>query len=198
MARVLVIDNYDSFVYNLVDEFEKRGGYVGVYRNDVGMRIIDQAVTQMKPDLLVLSPGPSAPHEAGDLEQIVRTYHRNIPILGFCLGHQAIGEVFGGRIIRAPEVLHGKTSPIYHNGNGIYNGLENPFNAGRYHSLAVTDLPDCLEETAYALTRDGQRIVMGVRHKEYLIEGVQFHPESILTPSGGTIIDNMLKMVSSK
>ena len=196
MTRVLMIDNYDSFVYNLVDEFKKRGCDVEVYRNDVGMGIIHQAVLRIDPNLLVLSPGPSAPHEAGDLEQIIRTYHRGIPILGVCLGHQAVGEVFGGRIARVTDVLHGKTSPVYHNGKGLYNELENPFNAGRYHSLEVRDMPDCLEETAYSFARDGQRIVMGFRHKEYPIQGVQFHPESILTvPYGSKIIDNMLKMV---
>ena len=196
MTRVLMIDNYDSFVHNLADEFKKRGCDVEVYRNDVGMGTIQQAVMRTNPDLLVLSPGPSAPHEAGDLERIIRTYHRDIPMLGVCLGHQAIGEVFGGRIVRAADVLHGKTSPVYHNGEGLYYGLENPFNAGRYHSLAVTDLPDCLEETSYSFTREEQRIVMGFRHKEYPIHGVQFHPESILTvPYGGKIINNALKMV---
>ena len=133
MIEVLMIDNFDSFAYNLVDELEKRGCNVGVYRNNVGMNIINQVVSSTRPDLLVLSPGPSSPSEAGDLEKIIATYHRDIPIFGVCLGHQAVGEVFGGRIVRAPEVLHGKTSPIYHTGKRLYSGLETPFNGGRYH-----------------------------------------------------------------
>jgi len=196
MTKVLMIDNFDSFVHNLSEEFKKRGCDVDVYRNGISMKELAGVVLHASPDIMVLSPGPAAPSEAGNLEKIIRDYHRDIPVFGVCLGHQAIAEVFGGAVRRAPEIIHGKMSQIYHNGNGIYEGVENPFPAARYHSLAAYELPDCLEETAYTLSKDGRRIAMGLRHKEYSVEGVQFHPESIMTiPHGGIIIDNLLRSI---
>lgn len=190
--NVLFIDNFDSFTYNLVDEFKKRKCEVLVYRNNIDIKIIDEAIKKFKPNLIVISPGPSTPKNAGISEEIIRQYHQKIPIFGVCLGHQCIVEVFGGRVDKAVETIHGKPSKISHDGIGIFGGIENPFQAGRYHSLVGYDIPYCLEVSARSVERE---LVMAVRHKEFPVIGVQFHPESILTPIGGPIIENLIKMV---
>ncbi|MFH1431934.1 MAG: aminodeoxychorismate/anthranilate synthase component II [archaeon] len=186
--KILLIDNYDSFTYNLVDEFEKRGHAVLVYRNDADIGFIDKVIKKEKPGLIVLSPGPGTPGDAGICIEMIKKYHAKIPIFGICLGHQAIVEAFGGKVGKADETLHGKTSLVYHAGVGLYRGIENPFAAGRYHSLCAICVPDCLEVTSK--TESG--IVMGVCHKSYPVFGVQFHPESILTPVGGKMIENVV------
>ncbi|MBU1946369.1 MAG: aminodeoxychorismate/anthranilate synthase component II [Nanoarchaeota archaeon] len=190
--RVLFIDNFDSFTYNLVDEFQKRDCEVLVYRNNIDIKTMDQIIKKFKPSLIVISPGPSTPKNAGISKEIIQNYHESIPIFGVCLGHQCIIEVFGGRVDKAVETIHGKPSKITHDKQGIFKGLENPFQAGRYHSLAGYDIPYCLEITARTIDRD---IVMAVRHKEFPVIGVQFHPESILTPIGGLIINNLIGMI---
>jgi anthranilate synthase/aminodeoxychorismate synthase-like glutamine amidotransferase len=192
--NVLFIDNFDSFTYNLVDEFKKRKCEVLVYRNNVGIGVISKKIKQFKPRLIVISPGPSRPVDAGNSIEIIRNYHADIPILGVCLGHQCIVEAFGGRVSKAPETIHGKHSKIVHDGKTIFKNIENPFYAGRYHSLAASEIPPDLEVSA----RTNSGIVMGVRHKKYFVEGVQFHPESILTPSGGKLIENLINMVGVK
>ena len=189
--KILLIDNFDSFTYNLVDEFEKRGHDVVTYRNDVGMHCIDDVVQRQGVKLIVISPGPGAPGDAGICIEVIKKYCGKIPVFGICLGHQAIVEAFGGRVDVADETLHGKTSLVSHDGKMLYEGIECPFACGRYHSLACVDLPACLEVTSK--TESG--VVMGVRHKKYMVEGVQFHPESILTPVGGKIIENMISVV---
>ena len=189
--KILFIDNFDSFTYNLVDEFVKRGHSVLTYRNDVSLKKIDDVLKSEKPGMIVLSPGPGTPAEAGICMELIRKFHAKVPILGICLGHQAIVEAFGGTVGRAGETLHGKTSLIFHDGTGLYEGISNPFVAGRYHSLAAHKVPTCLLVTSK--TENGT--VMGVRHKKYLVHGVQFHPESILTPEGGKIIENMVAIV---
>ncbi|MBU0628343.1 MAG: aminodeoxychorismate/anthranilate synthase component II [Nanoarchaeota archaeon] len=191
-VRVLFIDNFDSFTYNLVDEFQKRDCEVLVYRNNIDIKTMDQIIKKFKPSLIVISPGPSTPKNAGISKEIIQNYHESIPIFGVCLGHQCIIEVFGGRVDKAVETIHGKPSKITHDKQGIFKGLENPFQAGRYHSLAGYDIPYCLEITARTIDRD---IVMAVRHKEFPVIGVQFHPESILTPIGGLIINNLIGMI---
>jgi len=193
MTKVLFIDNFDSFTYNLVDEFEKRNCEVLVYRNNIDMKIIDAAVKKFKPNLIVISPGPGNPKKAGISKEIIATYHEKIPIFGVCLGHQCIIEYFGGRIDKAVETIHGKPSKITHDTQGIFKGIENPFQAGRYHSLVGYDIPYCFEISARTINRD---LVMAVRHKEFPVIGVQFHPESILTPIGGLMIENIIKMVA--
>ncbi|MBW2974273.1 aminodeoxychorismate/anthranilate synthase component II [Candidatus Woesearchaeota archaeon] len=190
--KVLFIDNFDSFTYNLVDEFEKRGCEVLVYRNNIDMKIIDQAVKRFKPGLIVISPGPGTPRQAGISKEIISNYHEKIPIFGVCLGHQCIIDYFGGRVDKAVETIHGKPSKINHDNTGIFKGLENPFQAGRYHSLVGYDVPYCLEISARTVRRE---LVMAVRHKEFPVIGIQFHPESILTPAGGKIIENLLSIV---
>lgn len=184
---VLVIDNYDSFTYNLVQYLAELGVRVEVHRND---RISVEEVEARAPERIVISPGPGRPEEAGITLDVVRRLGGRIPILGVCLGHQAIGLAFGGRVIRAPELVHGKTSQVYHRGTPLYDGVESPFTATRYHSLVVEreSLPDCLEVTAE--TADG--LIMGLRHRELPIEGVQFHPESILTRCGKRLLANFL------
>ena len=177
--NILMIDNFDSFTYNLVDEFEKRKCRVLVYRNNTDMRTIDAAIKKIKSKLIVISPGPSNPKNAGNSMEIIKRYHKKIPVFGVCLGHQAIIEAFGGKVSRAILVFHGKPSLIEHDGKGIFRGIENPFQAGRYHSLVGTKIPDCLEISAK--TEEG--VIMAVRHKTHPVEGVQFHPESILTPA---------------
>ncbi len=190
--KVLFIDNFDSFTYNLVDEFEKRDCEVLVYRNNVDMDIIEQVIQKFKPSLIVISPGPRTPKKAGISKEIIQKYHEKIPIFGVCLGHQCIIEAFGGRIDKAVETIHGKPSKITHDNQGIFKGLENPFQAGRYHSLVGYDIPYHLEISARSIERD---IVMAVRHKEFPVIGVQFHPESILTPVGGLIIENLIRVL---
>ncbi|MBD8500708.1 anthranilate synthase component II [Paenibacillus arenosi] len=190
---ILVIDNYDSFTYNLVQYLSELGEEVTVYRNDD----IDLAtIEQLEPDHILLSPGPSTPNEAGITLAVIEHFKGRIPILGVCLGHQAIGQAFGGRVIRAGRPMHGKTSSIYHHGMSVFEGLPNPFTATRYHSLIVehNSLPDALEITAQ--TAEGE--IMGMRHRDYLIESVQFHPESIVTEHGHHMLKNFLsRRVSS-
>ncbi len=185
---LLMIDNYDSFTYNLVQYFGELGQAVKVIRNDA---ITVDEIGQMKPDYLVISPGPCAPAQAGVSLAAIKEYAGKIPLLGVCLGHQAIGEAFGGKIIHAQQLMHGKTSPVFHMDVGVFRGLPNPITCTRYHSLAIerASLPDCLEITAE--TEDGE--IMGVRHKTLPVEGVQFHPESILTEYGHQMLDNFLK-----
>lgn len=193
--NVLFIDNFDSFVYNLVGEFEKRNCEILVYRNNTDMKIIDSILKKFKPDLIVISPGPGTPGQAGNSIDIIQKYHTKIPIFGVCLGFQCIVEAMGGRIGKCIETVHGKPSKITHDGKTIFSAIENPFQAGRYHSLTAIDVPYCLEISARTVDKN---IVMGVRHKETLVEGVQFHPESILTPTGGLIIENLIKLVTKK
>ena len=189
---ILFIDNFDSFTYNLVEEFEKRDCEVLVYRNNVAMSSIDNAIKRFKPKLIVISPGPSTPKNAGNSIEIIQRYHKDIPIFGVCLGHQCIIEAFEGTVSRASEIYHGKPSRIKHDNEGIFKGMENPFRAGRYHSLMGIDIPYCLEITARTTDKN---IVMGIRHKEFDVTGVQFHPESILTPIGGLLIENIIKRI---
>ena len=189
--EAIMIDNFDSFTYNLVDEFEKRNCKVHVYRNNIGMENFKKIAQKIKPRLIIISPGPGSPKEAGISIPAIKEYSGKIPIFGVCLGHQSIIEAFDGIVDRAPEVLHGKPSKVRHDNGTIFKGLENPLQVGRYHSLAGLRIPEELEVSA----RSESNVVMGVRHKKHFIEGVQFHPESILTPSGGLIIENLLAMI---
>ncbi len=184
---LLMIDNYDSFTYNLVQYFGELGETVEVYRND---EITVAEVAARKPDHIVISPGPCTPNEAGISVALIREMAGKLPLLGVCLGHQSIGQAFGGKIVRAQQLMHGKTSMIHHLDRGVFKGLPNPLRATRYHSLVIerASLPDCLEITAW--TEDGE--IMGVRHKTLAIEGVQFHPESILTEHGHDMLANFL------
>ncbi|MCE5186936.1 MAG: aminodeoxychorismate/anthranilate synthase component II [Planctomycetaceae bacterium] len=193
--KVLFIDNFDSFTYNLVDEFAKRNCDTLVYRADIPLTILQQAADRDRPDLLVISPGPGNPDSAGVTLAAIDHFRNRLPIFGVCLGLQAIVQSFGGKIIHAPEVMHGKPSRITHDGKGLFEGLENPMQAGRYHSLCVcpVSLPASLEKTA---AFDG--IIMAVRHRTLPVFAVQFHPESILTPAGGKIIENMLKIAQQE
>jgi anthranilate synthase/aminodeoxychorismate synthase-like glutamine amidotransferase len=185
---IVVIDNYDSFTYNLVQYLQELGAEVEVYRND---RITVAGIAARRPESIVLSPGPKTPDQAGITLETVRTFSGKVPILGVCLGHQAIGQTFGGRIVRAPSLMHGKTSRIAHDGRTIFRGLENPFEATRYHSLVVA--PDSVpaELEVSARTEDG--ILMGLRHRDHPTEGVQFHPESVLTGEGKKLLKNFLE-----
>lgn len=185
---ILVIDNYDSFTYNLVQYLGEMGADIQVLRND---EATVQEILERRPDQILISPGPCSPKEAGVSVETIQKLAGKVPILGVCLGHQSIGYAFGGRIIRAGKLMHGKTSRITHDGQGVFRGLPNPFQATRYHSLVIdkTSLPDCLEVTA--TSEDGE--IMGVRHKSLRVEGVQFHPESILTESGKALLANFLK-----
>lgn len=187
--NILMIDNFDSFTYNLVDEFEKRNCKVYVYRNNISFENFEKIVKMISPKLIVISPGPSAPKNAGISIKVIRHYAGRIPIFGVCLGHQCIIETFGGIVDKAPEVFHGKPSKVIHDKKTIYRNVENPFQVGRYHSLAGLKIPDELIVSAKSDTN----IAMGIRHNKFFIEGVQFHPESILTPSGGMIIENLLE-----
>ena len=191
--KVVMVDNYDSFTYNLVQYFGELGADVTVVRNDE-VSVADIAALQ--PDKIVISPGPCTPKEAGISVDTISTYAGKIPILGVCLGHQSIGYAFGGSIIHAKSIMHGKTSPVYHNDVGVFKGLNNPFIATRYHSLVIeqASLPDCLEITAWTQDEAGNiDEIMGVRHKILDIEGVQFHPESILTEHGHDMLRNFLQ-----
>lgn len=185
---LLMIDNYDSFTYNLVQYFGELGQEVVVFRND---EITLDRIAQLKPAYIVISPGPCTPNQAGISISVVDTYRGEIPVLGVCLGHQSIGQAFGGKIIHASQLMHGKTSPVFHHGTGVFSGLPNPFIATRYHSLVIerSTLPDCLEITAW--TEDGE--IMGIRHKTLAVEGVQFHPESILSEHGHLLLKNFLE-----
>jgi len=186
---LLVIDNYDSFTYNLVQYFGELGADPQVKRNDA---ITPDDVEKMKPQKIVISPGPGRPEEAGISRELIRKFGVKIPILGVCLGHQCMGEVYGGKVVRAGRLMHGKTSPIQHDGKGVFQGLPNPFEATRYHSLIVekNSVPSCLEVCAE--TAEGE--IMGLRHREYPVHGVQFHPESILSKEGKDLLANFLKI----
>ena len=190
---LLMIDNYDSFTYNLVQYLGELGADVEVHRND---EISIDEIKALQPEKLMISPGPCTPDEAGISMQAIKTFAGDIPILGVCLGHQSIGQVFGGKIIHAREIMHGKTSRIYHKSGHVFEGLANPYTATRYHSLVIEkeSLPDCLEITAWTETDTGEMDeIMGVRHKTMNVEGVQFHPESILTEYGHDLLNNFLK-----
>ena len=189
---LLMIDNYDSFTYNLVQYFRELGADVHVYRND---EISVGEIERLSPSHLVISPGPCTPDDAGISMAAIARFAGKIPILGICLGHQSIGQVFGGKVIRAKNVMHGKTSLIYHNNRSVFSGLPNPQTATRYHSLVISKagLPDCLEVTAWSQDALGnQEEIMGIRHKTLEVEGVQFHPESILTEAGHALLANFL------
>lgn len=189
---LLMIDNYDSFTYNLVQYFGELGADVHVHRND---KITIEEIEALNPEKIVVSPGPCTPNEAGVSLEVIKHFAGKKPILGVCLGHQAIGQAFGGEIIHARQIMHGKTSPVYHKNIGVFEGLNNPIIATRYHSLVINKdaLPDCFEVTAWTQNEDGSLDeIMGVRHKTLPIEGVQFHPESILTEQGHALLKNFL------
>ncbi|MBO9483447.1 MULTISPECIES: aminodeoxychorismate/anthranilate synthase component II [Gammaproteobacteria] len=190
---LLMIDNYDSFTFNLVQYFSELGATVDVHRND---HITIDDIETLKPDHIVISPGPCTPNEAGISMDVIRHFQGKVPILGVCLGHQSIGQVYGGRIVRARQVMHGKVSPVFHQDFGVFQGLANPVTTTRYHSLVIDkeSLPDCLEVTAWTQFADGSNDeIMGVRHRELPVEGVQFHPESIMTEQGHDLLANFLK-----
>lgn len=190
---ILMVDNYDSFTYNVVQYLAELKADVHVYRND---QITIAEIEQLAPEKIVISPGPCTPNEAGISVDAIKYFAGKIPILGICLGHQSIGQAFGGEIIRAKQVMHGKTSMIHHNSSGVFENLTNPYEATRYHSLVINQstLPDCLEVTAWTQNDDGSiDEIMGVRHKQLAVEGVQFHPESILTQHGHDLLENFLK-----
>jgi anthranilate synthase component 2 len=189
---LLMIDNYDSFTYNVVQYLGELGAEVEVVRND---QIDVAGVEARAPSRIVISPGPCTPNEAGISMAVIEAFAGRVPILGICLGHQSIGQVFGGRVVRARQVMHGKTSAVHHRGEGVFAGLSNPFEATRYHSLVVEreSLPECLEVTAWTETEDGEfDEIMGIRHRQLAVEGVQFHPESILTAHGHDLLRNFL------
>ncbi len=187
-----MIDNYDSFTFNLVQYLKQMGEDVRVYRND---EISLDEIEAMKPAAIFLSPGPCSPREAGITVDVIRAFYRKIPLMGVCLGHQSIGYAFGAEVVRADRLMHGKTSQVDHDGKTIFKGLPKPFTAGRYHSLIIKrdSLPDCFEVTAE--TEDGE--IMGIRHRNFPVEGIQFHPESILTPNGKRILRNFLNMLAA-
>ena len=188
---LLVIDNYDSFTYNLVQYFGELGADIEIRRND---KVTVDEIKDLAPEKICISPGPCTPNEAGISCEVIREFGPSIPLLGVCLGHQSIGQVYGGEIIRAKRLMHGKTSPISHAGQGVFSGIPSPFEATRYHSLIIRrdSFPDCFEITAEAETEE--REIMGLKHKEYPIHGVQFHPESILTGEGMKLLKNFLEM----
>jgi anthranilate synthase/aminodeoxychorismate synthase-like glutamine amidotransferase len=188
---VFVLDNYDSFTYNLVQYLGEMGEQVEVRRND---QTTLQEIERMRPKHIVISPGPCTPQEAGISIELIRHFSGKVPILGVCLGHQAIGAAFGGNIIRARKLMHGKTSQITHSGKGVFKGLESPLTATRYHSLVIEreTVPAELEVTACAREQDGGEVIMGVRHRKFPVEGVQFHPESVLTPTGRQMLKNFI------
>ena len=189
---LLMIDNYDSFTYNLVQYFGELGQAVKVIRND---ELSVAQIAALKPERIVISPGPCTPNEAGVSLEVLAALGDQVPILGVCLGHQSIGQAFGGKVIRASRIMHGKTSPVFHTGKGVFAGLPSPFEATRYHSLGVeqSGLPDCLEVTAWTENADGSREeIMGLRHRTLPVQGVQFHPESILTEHGHAMLQNFL------
>lgn len=195
MLRVLVIDSYDSFVYNLVQYLGELGAQPHVVRND---QVTVAEVLAIKPDAVLLSPGPGRPEDAGIVCAAVTAFAQaGVPVLGVCLGHQAIGHVFGASVVPAPQLMHGKTSAIEHAGEGVFAGLPSPLTATRYHSLVIdpATMPDCLQVTASCRSDDGEDVIMGVRHRELPIEGVQFHPESILTELGHDLLRNFLNAV---
>ena len=193
---LLMIDNYDSFTYNLVQYLGELGADVAVHRND---QISVEEIEQLNPTRIMISPGPCTPNEAGVSMDVIRHFAGKVPILGVCLGHQSIGQVFGGDIVHAREIMHGKTSLVHHNGDYVFSGLSNPYTATRYHSLVIdkNTLPDCLQVTAWTENEKGELDeIMGVRHKELDVEGVQFHPESILTEYGHELLKNFIDGVA--
>ena len=189
---ILLIDNYDSFTYNVYQAVANLGHPLQVVRND---RISLADISVANYDAIIISPGPGTPDDAGLSKQIVREFAGKLPILGICLGHQVIGEVFGGNVVRAPQPVHGKTTEVVHQGDGLYTDLPQPFTAGRYHSLIVEEssLPECLEVTA----RNEENLIMGLRHRQFNVQGVQFHPESILTPVGNKLLANFLSSIEA-
>jgi len=188
---VFVLDNYDSFTYNLVQYLGELGAQVEVWRND---QVSVAEVEAMRPERIVVSPGPCTPQDAGISIELIRHFTGKVPVLGVCLGHQALGEAFGGKVIRAKKLMHGKTSPVEHDGKTIFRDVESPMTATRYHSLIVSDreLPSELEVSAHTTETDGTRVIMGLRHRKFPVEGVQFHPESVLTHAGKKLISNFL------
>jgi len=190
---LLMIDNYDSFTYNLVQYFGELGEDVRVYRND---KITVKEIEKLKPGNIIISPGPCDPEKAGVSVEVIKKFAGKVPLLGVCLGHQSIGYGFGAKIVRAARLMHGKTSPIYHDGKTIFKNIENPFEATRYHSLLIkkNTLPDCFEISAWTKEEE----IMGIRHKKFILEGVQFHPESILTKVGKDILRNYLELSQGK
>jgi anthranilate synthase/aminodeoxychorismate synthase-like glutamine amidotransferase len=192
---VFVLDNYDSFTYNLVQYLGELGAEVVVRRND---QVTVAEVEAMRPERIVVSPGPCTPQEAGISIELIRHFAGKAPVLGVCLGHQALGAAFGGKIIRAPHLMHGKTSAVEHDGKTIFAGLPSPMTATRYHSLIVEEkgLPAELEVSAYTTERDGSRTIMALRHKRFPVEGVQFHPESVLTEAGKSLVKNFLNIAA--
>lgn len=192
-AVVFILDNYDSFTYNLVQYFGELGAKVEVRRND---QITIANVEDMQPERIVVSPGPCTPQDAGISVDLIRHFAGKVPILGVCLGHQAIGEAFGGKVVRAPHLMHGKTSAVTHDNKSIFYGLPTPMTATRYHSLIVRekDLPAELEVSAWTTEKDGTRTIMGLRHRKFAVEGVQFHPESVLTDAGKKLVENFFAL----
>jgi anthranilate synthase/aminodeoxychorismate synthase-like glutamine amidotransferase len=190
---VFVLDNYDSFTYNLVQYLGELGAQVEVRRND---QVTVTEIEAMKPDRILVSPGPCTPQEAGISIEVIRHFTGKLPILGVCLGHQALGAAFGGKVVRAKNLMHGKTSQVEHDGKTIFEGLPSPMTATRYHSLIVSeqDLPKDLEVSGWTKDKDGTRVIMGLRHKKHPVEGVQFHPESVLTSDGKSLIQNFLQL----
>ena len=188
---VFVLDNYDSFTYNLVQYLGELGAEVEVRRND---QVTVSDIEDLRPERIVVSPGPCTPQDAGISIDLIRHFTGRVPVLGVCLGHQALGAAFGGNVVRAKNLMHGKTSPVQHDGKTIFSGLPSPMTATRYHSLIVAeeDLPRELEISASTVERDGSRVIMGLRHRKYPVEGVQFHPESVLTDAGKRLIENFL------
>jgi len=189
---VFVLDNYDSFTYNLVQYLGELGAEVEVRRND---QVSIAEIEALRPERIVISPGPCTPADAGISVELIRHFAEKVPVLGVCLGHQAIGEAFGGKVVRAKNIMHGKTSRVEHDGKTIFKGLESPMTATRYHSLIVADdhLPPELEVSAHTVERDGTQVIMGLRHRKFPVEGVQFHPESVLTDEGKKLVKNFLK-----
>src|SRR6266403_992145 len=189
---IFVLDNYDSFTYNLVQYLGEMGAEVVVRRND---QVTVGEVEALRPERIVISPGPCTPQEAGISIALFQRFTGKLPILGVCLGHQAIGAAFGGRVVRAPHLMHGKTSAVTHDSKSIFNGLPTPMTATRYHSLIVEEknLPGELEVSAWTTEKDGSRTIMGLRHKKFAVEGVQFHPESVLTDAGKSLVENFLR-----
>ena len=190
---VFVLDNYDSFTYNLVQYIGEMGTPVVVCRND---QITVSGIEELHPERIVISPGPCTPHEAGISIELIRHFAGRVPLLGVCLGHQAIGAAFGGTVVRASNLMHGKTSSVEHDSKSIFRGIPSPMTATRYHSLVVRekDLPEELEISATCIDRDGQRVIMGLRHRKFPVEGVQFHPESVLTEHGKQIVRNFMEL----
>jgi len=188
---VFVLDNYDSFTYNLVQYLGELGAQIEVRRND---QVSVAEVDELRPDHIVISPGPCTPQDAGISIELIRHFAGKVPVLGVCLGHQAMGAAFGGKVVRAKNLMHGKTSPVQHDGKTIFRGVDSPMTGTRYHSLIVAEegLPAELEVSAHTVERDGTRVIMGLRHRKFPVEGVQFHPESVLTSEGKKLVENFL------